>query len=140
MAAKSHLGRAVNAARAALIAAGVLAPPACMTLFAQQDVPAVLTQPTEQARAELLRAVSEALYGAPVTIAADALTRESVLTIERSAPRSVENRGATGRVVDAVPEQFRLVSNGSQCVLVHQADGKRTQLKAARCAAKAVAQ
>jgi len=124
----------VKAAGHVLILASLVMPLACTSLSAQQDVPALITNPDEQSRAELLRVVSSALNRAAVTIAADALTRESVLTIEQRPPRDLENRPLTGRVL-GMPEQFRLVMSGSKCVLVHQSDGKRTELTATRCRA-----
>lgn len=119
--------------------ASFLLPVACTTLSAQQDVPALITNPSEQSRAELLRVVSGALNGAAVAIADDALTRESVLTIEQRPPRELEGRPLTGRVL-GMPEQFRLVINGARCALLHQSDGMRFELTATRCRANPPAQ
>ena len=94
----------------------------------------MIVSPSEQSRAELLRVVSSALNGAAVTIAEDALTRENVLNIEQRPPRELEGRPLTGRVL-GMPEQFRLVINGSRCMLVHQSDGMRFELTATRCRA-----
>ena len=44
----------------------------------------MLTTPTAESRAELVRTLSEALHGAPVTLADDALTRDGTLIIERT--------------------------------------------------------
>jgi hypothetical protein len=111
--------------------APVLAPAACSTLSAQEQ-PAVIATPTPQSRAELQTVVSAAMNGQPVTLADDALTRESVLTIQRRTPPGPQGRAATGRTLDA-PEQFRLLLRGARCVLVHAADGREWELEHARC-------
>jgi hypothetical protein len=121
----------VGAARVGWLAAATLAPAACGTLSAQEQ-PAVIASPTEQSRAELERVVSAAMNGQPVTLANDALTRDSVLMIQRRTPPGPQGRAATGRTLDA-PEQFRLVLRGERCVLVHVADRREWPLEEARC-------
>jgi len=116
----------------ALFAIVALAPAACGTLAAQEQ-PAVITSPTERSRAELLRVVSAAANGQTITLAADALTRSNVLTIERRTPAGPQGRAATGRALEA-PEQFRLVLRGTRCLLVRQADGSEWELTDAQCA------
>jgi hypothetical protein len=125
-----------TAGGSALLALALLLPLACTSLSAQEDRSALIVDPTEQSRAELVRVVSAALNDAPVTIAPDALTRDSVLTIERQPLRDLAGLPAAGRVL-GVPEQFRLVTNGSRCVLVRKADGARMPLTATRCRAAA---
>ena len=98
----------------------------CASSFAQPEVTAVIYKPTTESRAELMRAVSSALNGAPVTLADDALTRDSVLIIERA---------HTGRDLDK-PEHFRLLKAGEQCTLVHERTGKRTTLASTSCQPK----
>jgi hypothetical protein len=120
------------AAGAALAAVAALGWAACATASGREDRPAVLTTPTAAARAELARRLSEALHGAPVTIAADALTGESTLIIERTQPRTAEGVPLSGRETGR-PEHFRLVKQGSRCVLVHERTGERWTLKAATC-------
>lgn len=116
----------------ALTMAGMLSLAACATMSGRPDVPAVLTNPTAESRAELVRRVSGALHGAPITIADDALTRDSTLIIERTPPRTADGVPLSGRETGR-PEHFRLVKNGSRCVLVHERTGKRWTLKAATC-------
>jgi hypothetical protein len=116
----------------ALTMAGVLWLAACATTSGRRDLPAVLTNPTAESRAELVRRVSGALHGAPITIADDALTRESTLIIERARPRTADGVPLSGRETGR-PEHFRLVKNGSHCVLVQERTGKRWTLKAATC-------
>lgn len=67
--------------------------------------------------------VSAALDGAPVTLADDALTRDSVLIIEKA---------HTGRDLDR-PEHFRLVKAGTHCVLLHERKSQRWTLVSTTC-------
>jgi hypothetical protein len=91
-----------------------------------------VTRPTEAGRAELLRAVTIALNGTPVTLADDALTHESLLIIEHAHPRDAHGLPLNGRELGR-PEQFRLVKSGSHCILVHQRTGKRYRLRSTTC-------
>jgi hypothetical protein len=116
----------------ALTVAGLLGLAACATVSPQRDVPAVIASPTPESRAELLRVVSRALNGAPVTIADDALTHDSALIIERARARGADGAPLTGRDTGK-PEHFRLVKSGSRCVLVHERTGKRYPLASASC-------
>lgn len=105
---------------------------ACATAAPQRDLPAVITRPTPESRAELVRTVSRALHGAPLTIADEALTRDSTLIVERARARGADGAPLAGRETGR-PEHFRLVKNGSRCVLVHEASGKRFTLASASC-------
>ena len=115
-----------------LAAAALLGLAACATATGRPDLPALLTNPTAESRAELVRAVSGALHGAPITLADDALTRDSTLIVERTRPRTPDGVPLNGREMGR-PEHFRLVKNGTRCVLVHERTGKRWTLKAATC-------
>ncbi|HYZ88056.1 MAG TPA: hypothetical protein VE620_02055 [Myxococcales bacterium] len=103
-------------------------------VHAASDVPAVVTNPTPESRAELARAVSAALGGAKVTLAEDALTRESTLVVERTRRRDPNGLLANGRDLGK-PDRFRLVKNGPGCVLVHENSGRRFALVQTPCAA-----
>lgn len=116
---------------AALIAA-TLALAACHPRSASRDLPAVITNPTAQSRAELVRVVSRALNGASVTIADDALTGDSTLIVERAPRRDAQGLPLDGRQTGR-PERFRLVKNGSRCVLVHEPTGRRWTLASTSC-------
>jgi hypothetical protein len=102
---------------------------------AQAYVPAVIDKPTKESRAELAQAVSSALHGAPVTLADDALTRDSLLIIEKAHPRDANGVPLSGRDLDK-PEHFRLVKMGKHCALVHERTGKRTTLASTTCLPK----
>lgn len=90
---------------------------------AQTGVAARIAEPTPASRAELAQAVSAALNGAPVTLADDALTRDSLLVVEKR---------LTGRDLGR-PERFRLYKLGKDCLLVHESTGERTRLSSAAC-------
>lgn len=102
---------------------------ACATTPVANESPAVITNPTAEGRAELLRVVRQALHGAPLTLADDALTRESALIVERAPARGPDGTPLQGRETGR-PERFRLVRSGGRCVLVHEGDGTRHELGA----------
>ena len=115
-----------------LVAAGMLALAACLARSSPRDVPAVLTHPTAQSRAELARVVSRALNGAPVTIADEALTADGTLIVERAPHRDAQGLPLDGRETGR-PEHFRLLKAGSRCVLVHERTGRRWALASTIC-------
>jgi len=100
---------------------------ACKTEAVRAEVPAYLVDPTPVSRAELRQAVNNSLGGRAVLIADDALTKSSMLVIE---PKHLTGRDL-GR-----PEHFRLVLNGSKCVLVHLGSDARSELTSSNCAAE----
>ena len=95
--------------------------------------PAAIMESTPAGRTDIQQAVAAAL-GKDVLIAADALTKSSLLIVERHIPRTMEGRIASGRMLDP-PETFRLVLEGGQCVLVHDRTGDSYLLENARCRA-----
>ena len=95
-------------------------------------VPARLVDPTEASRAELRRIVSDALGGAELTISQDALTRDSLLIIERRVHRDLEHGRVVGRDPGR-PEQFRLLRDPRGCLLEHLTTGTRWRLEHATC-------
>ena len=100
---------------------------ACKVSASGADVAANINSPTQASRAELLRVVVEALNGSTVTIADNALTNTNLLIIE---PKHL-----TGRDLRR-PVHFRLLLNGSDCVLVHQGTEVRTILAQTQCTAE----
>jgi hypothetical protein len=105
---------------------------ACVSAASRSDEPAVISAPTPASREELARVVSAALHGAPVTLADDALTKESLLIIERARRRDADGVRIDGRVMEK-PEQFELVKSASQCVLIHRRTGERHVLTHTTC-------
>jgi hypothetical protein len=100
--------------------------------MAQEETPAVLVDSNAETRAEIVRAVGEALGNSDVLIANDALTRESALFIERKPARDATGQRLSGRDYGR-PERFDLVKQGNACVLVHSSTQKRYPLKGVRC-------
>ena len=106
---------------------------ACATAAAP-DAPAVLVKPTAASRAELHAVVSKALHAKSLVLADDALTTDSVLTIERAPARDAAGVRLSGRDYDR-PEQFQLWKIGNDCVLVQQRTSERWPLRNSRCVA-----
>ncbi len=100
---------------------------ACKTDAIRSEVSAQVIDPTPESHAELQHVVSSALGGRSVTIAENALTKESMLII---GPRNL-----TGRDLGK-PEQFRLVLSGSTCILVHLGSNSRSELAKTNCVAE----
>ena len=92
----------------------------------------MIATPTDVSRAELRDVVAAAFNGRSVTLADDALTRDSVLIVERREARDPEGRPLDGRARD-LPERFRLVLRGSTCELVRESDGQRWPLRRTDC-------
>ncbi|HZF25472.1 MAG TPA: hypothetical protein VEZ88_04375 [Steroidobacteraceae bacterium] len=111
----------------------LLAASACGTLPPEQDVPAVIVQPTVQGRDELRQTIAGALHNAPLTLADDALTRANVLIIERAGARDSKGVPLNGRELGR-PEKFQLVKSGSRCVLIQDSSGQRFTLTKIDCA------
>ena len=107
---------------------------ACQTLADHNDVPAVITDPSAESRAALQSAIATSL-NTEVIIADDALTKASVLIIERNLPQTMQQRPALGRNMDP-PMRFHLVLNNSECILVDQRDESRHLLEDTACAAE----
>lgn len=105
---------------------------ACNTPSRAEDVPAVIVEPNEEGRAELLSAVSGMLNDRPINLADSALTSSSLLTIERKQHRSLQGQPATGRLMES-PERFRLVQHEDECILIHLDSGTRTTLENVTC-------
>ena len=106
----------------------------CQTMGADYDQPARIINPTEASRDSLRQTVSQVLH-TEVTLADDALTDSSVLTIEHRPPGTMQNPTPDGRILD-MPIQFRLVINQSSCILIDQRDRSRHTLKDTACVAE----
>ncbi len=127
---------AMRIARALLlsVAFGVAVLPACTTSSGSGDAPALITNPTPASRAELRLAVQRALHSDPILLADDALTRSSLLTIDRLPRRDSHGRLLNGLDVRGRPEQFRLVRTGGSCVLIHEdSEQLRQKLSSTTC-------
>ena len=118
----------------AVIAGIALVMVGCQTLANGEDVAARITNPTVDSRAALQNTVNDALM-TDVALAADALTDSSVLIIEQHPPRNMQSPPLQGRNMDT-PIRFRLVLNGSDCILIDQRDNSRYVLEMTTCAAE----
>jgi hypothetical protein len=112
----------------------VLTLTACQTMSADQDQPALISEATDASRAALKEIVNTALHSS-VTLADDALTKSSVLTVELNPPAKIQNPNPLGRDMGR-PIQFRLVLNQSACILIDQRDGSRYVLNDTTCVAE----
>src|SRR6266851_1738219 len=113
----------------------MLGPLLCMCAWPDpSDPPAVIVSPSDASRTELARVVREALHGAPVTLADDALTTSNTLVIERANPRDASGRPLDGRSLYR-PERFELFARKSHCVPVQSRTGRRWTLRHTACVA-----
>ena len=80
------------------------------------------------------RAIADSL-NADVIIADDALTKTSVLIVERNPPRTMQGQPAPGRNMDP-PIRFELVLNDSACILIDTRDTTRHLLENTTCVAE----
>jgi hypothetical protein len=100
-----------------------------------EERPARIVNPSAGSRAELRRVVGDMLFGAEITLADDALTDSSVLIVERSRIRSLDNPPLSGRDLGR-PERFQLVTTGTLCVLIHENNQARYELLETECVAE----
>lgn len=111
-----------------------LAMSGCQTMATDQDRPARIVNPDDASRASLQTVVDDVL-NTHVTLADNALTDSSFLSIERSPPRTMQDPDPEGRIMEK-PIQFRLVINGSECTLIDQRDSARYVLENTACEAE----
>lgn len=104
----------------------------CQTMNAASDVPALIAAPDDASRAALRQTVSAIFGGQDVPLADNALTKSSLLLIERDPRGSLDAPPATGRVMEE-PIRFRLVKSGGECVLVDLRDESRHLLSDTTC-------
>ena len=117
-----------------LIAALAVGVTGCRTVATEHDRAARIVNADDNSRAALQRAVNDAL-NTNVTLEDNALTESSLLIIERSPQRSMQNLPTQGRNMD-VPIQFRLVINRDDCILIDQRDRSRYLLEDTTCEAE----
>lgn len=106
--------------------------PACRTWPQEAGTPAIVTHPTAASRADLEFAVSQALGGGPVRLADDALTRDSLVVVDRAQARDIRGLPLNGRQLGR-PQHFRLLRRGSRCELLHVETGKSRVLTHTTC-------
>lgn len=116
----------------ALLVLTLAALPACRTWPAEQGAAAVITHPTAASRADLALAVARAFHGAPIRLADDALTRESLLIVGHAQARDARGLPLNGRELQH-PQHFRLLRRGWRCVLLHVETGESHVLTHTTC-------
>lgn len=115
------------------LAACTLALAACKNVIVDSEQPATLSDPTNASRTALQSAVNEAMH-TEVLLAPDVLTETSLLIIERKARQSIDGMPTNDRTGE-MPVQFRLVTNGVDCILVDQRDRAEYVLANTTCRA-----
>jgi hypothetical protein len=137
VAAEPHHSKVIALRPAEIVGALVFAAAlyGCRTDPAAAGVPAHIVDATPDSRAELEKIVSRALNGADVTLADDALTRDSVLSIDRKTFRDTRGNPINGRE-PGMPIQFVLLKQGDRCVLELRSSGQQWNLPATKCAAE----
>ncbi|MEX2366777.1 MAG: hypothetical protein WD601_09235 [Pseudohongiellaceae bacterium] len=106
---------------------------ACKEQDVKPDVPALITNPGPATLQEVERTLSGALNGMRIMLAADALTDQSVVVIQRNPKRSLDRPPELGRDLGR-PYHFQLVTNGMHCALINLQNGERWPLTDVECA------
>lgn len=106
---------------------------ACNTVANAKSEPAILINPSAETQAELKDMISKALNGRSVRLAADSLTKDNRLIIDR-AEHMRSGNPIMGRKVEK-PDHFYLMISGADCILRHEQSGETYVLKTAQCKA-----
>jgi hypothetical protein len=99
-----------------------------------KDAPALIINPTAQSAKELRRVIHKALPGVAVTLADDALTRSSLLSLEHTHRRDPKGQTLNGRDLSR-PETFELFKQESRCILKQLSTGRSFELHHVQCEA-----
>jgi len=105
----------------------------CRTITANDDQPALIVEPSDASRAALRETLSSIFGGEEITLADDALTDSSILTLEISPSKLADSDAALGRVVGR-PFSFQLIKNRHGCFLVDLRVAERHLLADTSCA------
>jgi hypothetical protein len=123
----------MNFRLAGLLIASALNIAGCQTVGPEHEVPARIINPDDASRAALQETVNK-IMGSNVTIANNALTTSSYLTIENRPQPTMENPVPMGRDYQR-PVTLRLVMDDTECVLIDERNGARYLLRNTRCIA-----
>ena len=104
----------------------------CQSQSSLDDVPAIVDKPTPASHGEIVAIISSVLNQSPVMISHDALTRTNLLVIERKRTQHLKD-DRDGRRINETSAQFRLVKNGSNCVLIYVQNQSRFELNETSC-------
>ena len=97
-----------------------------------EELPAVVATPSTESTIALQEAISQLLADTPVTLAPDAFTASSLLTLEHAPRRSMTGPRA-GSLILEKPEQFKLLITGSHCHVLRVKTGQRTRVAGIPC-------
>src|SRR5690606_14595519 len=100
-----------------LIFTGVVAITACALANSKQDQPAVISESSAQIRASVQAVLFEAL-GVSVALADNVFADTSQLIVERKRHRNLNQNVVLGTDLSLPTEQFFLVINNQDCVLI----------------------
>ena len=124
----------INQLWVSLLVFVVVAITACTLADSRQDQPAVIFDSSAQSRASVQKVVSDAL-GMPVALADDVFADTSQLIIERQRHRNLNQGVLLGTDLSLRTEQFLLVINDQDCVLIRLATKARWLLPDVKCKA-----
>ena len=111
----------------------ILAISACSnSVPVEQEVSAVVSAPSHQVSEEIEVAIANLLGQKEVVIAANAFTKDSILTIERFAHQTANGQLINGRVTEQ-PLLIALVKKGQQCFVKNVQTGDVVALKYTKC-------
>jgi hypothetical protein len=97
-----------------------------------KDAPAVIINPSARSVKELRRVIHKALPGIAVTLADDALTQSSFLSLEHTQDRDPTGQKLNGRDLSR-PETFELFKRESRCILKQLSTGLSFELHHVQC-------
>ncbi len=104
----------------------------CASINLETAKDAVLTQTSDESRAEITSAISDALGGRKVTIAPDTFTEQSSVSIVQRDMIGPDGNPVLGRRYDR-PDHFYLKKSGASCILVHPSGREFTVLETVHC-------
>lgn len=107
---------------------------ACTSAPVRAGRPALIVHATADSRADLLSVVRAALHSAPLLLADDALTQESILLIEPRQRLDANGLPVNGREL-GLPERFLLSIDGKRCVLTQERTQQHWVLARTQCKA-----
>lgn len=109
---------------------------ACQSKVMQDDLPAIITNPSKDVKHEINQVISQLLNGIQVTIADDVFTQQDKINLVRKEHKNIENNPLVGNDLNR-PEKiiFQLIINSQGCFIVRQNTQQRKQLFKAECRA-----
>jgi len=107
----------------------------CQSYGELAEQPARIANPDDASRSALQELVNS-IFGTDVLLADDAFVNSSLLVIENNPRPSLQNPEPQGRIM-AEPMRLRLITTGTDCIVIDDRDGKRYPLPDTTCEAEA---